>query len=91
MNRAEDMTTWRKEIEHALEMNNEAFDDVVDMIFAGDIDEVFDSGYGCSQGCNFTVWTKDRVYFPVVHDGAEWVGSVPRNPCDEATRHKGGG
>ena len=32
----------------------------------------------------FTVWTKDRVYFPVVYSStSRWVESVPRNPCQE--------
>lgn len=50
----------------------------------------FDNGYGCSEGCPFTLWTATRVYFPVTYDGAESVGSAPRNPCAEATRHVGG-
>lgn len=50
----------------------------------------FHTGYGESCGCAFTAWTETRVYFPVVYDGAEWVGSAPRNPCDEATGHQGG-
>lgn len=37
----------------------------------------------------FTIWTSDRVYFPVQYDGMGWVGSVPRNPCDEATSPMG--
>lgn len=32
----------------------------------------------------FTVWTQDRVYFPVVYSSTScWVESVPRNPCLE--------
>ena len=38
----------------------------------------------------FTLWTKHRVYFPAVYDAGLWVDSVPRNPCQEATRHIGG-
>jgi len=54
------------------------------------LDTKFDDGYGGSNGCRFTLWTRDRVYFPVVYDGSEWVGSVPRDPSDEANRHVGG-
>ena len=54
-------------------------------------DEPFDHGYGGARGCSFTAWTEQRVYFPVEYDGSEWIGSVPRNPCDEATPHQGGG
>ena len=50
----------------------------------------FDDGYGGPEGCWFTVWTTNRVYFPTVYDGAESVRSVPRNPCEEATPHVGG-
>ena len=57
----------------------------------GTLDVAFDAGYGSSHGPQFTAWTADRVYFPVVYDGAEWVGSVPRNPCGQATEHVGGG
>lgn len=54
------------------------------------LDVVFHCGYGHSEGPRFTAWTVNRVYFPVVYDGSEWVASVPRNPCDEVTEHVGG-
>lgn len=38
----------------------------------------------------FTLWTKNRVYFPAVYDGDEWVHSVPRHPNNEATEPVGG-
>lgn len=55
------------------------------------IDYEFDSGYGGEEGVHFTAWTADRVYFPACYDGAEWIEAVPRNPCDQATGHIGGG
>lgn len=55
-----------------------------------ELDKQFDDGFGTSRGCPFTAWSDARVYFPVVYDGKEWVGSAPRNPCDEATEHQGG-
>ena len=33
----------------------------------------------------FTLWTKNRVYFPVVYDNLYWVCSVPRHPNGEYT------
>lgn len=51
----------------------------------------FDDGYGGTRGVPFTAWTENRVYFPVCYDGAEWVGSAPRNICEEHTPHMGGG
>jgi len=50
----------------------------------------FDAGYGGSEGKTFTAWSEKYVYFPVVYDGAEWVGRAPRNVCDEVTDHMGG-
>lgn len=50
----------------------------------------FYTGFGGHEGCPFTAWTETRVYFPVVYDGAEWVESAPRHPCEEATGHVGG-
>ena len=38
----------------------------------------------------FTLWTKERVYFPAEYDSHQWCDSLPRNPCNEATRHVGG-
>lgn len=54
------------------------------------IDYEFNSGYGSSNGPAFTLWTECNVYFPGVYDGAEWIDSVPRNPCNISTAHIGG-
>lgn len=50
-----------------------------------DLDYDFYSGYGASEGPDFTAWTKKMVYFPMSHDGSEWIECVPRNPCDIIT------
>ena len=50
----------------------------------------FNAGYGSHNGKEFTAWSKNYVYFPIVYDGSEWVERAPRNPCLEATRHMGG-
>ena len=55
-----------------------------------EIDREFDSGYGGSEGAPFTAWTEHWVLFPVVYDGAESIGYVPRDPCQIATQHWGG-
>ncbi len=84
-------TTWRKELDDALKANNEDWKDVAgNTLTEKELDTIFDNGYGGSEGCPFTLWTNHRVYFPVVYDGAEWVGSVPRDPCNEKTSHHGG-
>ena len=54
------------------------------------LDYEFDDGYGGSNGVQFTAWTKDIVYFPVVYDGKEWISSISRNPCNKPSGHKGG-
>lgn len=56
-----------------------------------ELDVKFDNGWGGTEGEPFTAWSETRVYFPVCYDGAEWVESAPRNPCDEKTEHVGGG
>lgn len=84
-------TTWRQLIEDEMNRVGDSFDAVEKFNFAkGDLDTVFDGGYGTSRGSPFLLWTKTRVYFPVVYDGAEWAGSVPRNPCDDVCEHHGG-
>jgi hypothetical protein len=50
----------------------------------------FDAGFGGSEGPAVLAWTATRVYFPVVYDGAEWLGSAPRNPQPEGQPHVGG-
>ena len=56
-----------------------------------ELDTKFDAGYGGTGGKSFTAWGEKFVYFPICYDGAEWVGSAPRNPCDIQTPHQGGG
>ncbi len=84
------MTTWRKEISAVFEANKDTWDNVVETtLSSNDLDLEFDSGYGRPEGKPVTLWTKDRVYYPIVYDGSEWVSSAPRNPCTEACEHKG--
>jgi hypothetical protein len=87
-----ELTTWRKLILDAMEANGESWLDVMsEAVGVGDsLDDSFDNGYGGEEGCSFTVWTEDYVYFPICYDGAEWCGSAPRNPNDVALSHQGG-
>jgi hypothetical protein len=84
------MTTWRQELENACELTKDNFDSLVVTLSENELDVEFYDGYGGSEGLPFTAWSKDWVYFPVVYDGSEWVGWVPRNPCDKKTHHVGG-
>ena len=83
--------TWREGLRVAMKCRGEELTDLVSNTLSDDeMDEIFDDGYGRSEGRAFTAWSADHVYFPVVYDGSEWVGSVPRNPNGECTRHIGG-
>ena len=83
------MATWRELIKEAIGGKGDLL--IGNTLSESEMDVEFDNGYGGSEGIPFTAWSKDRVYFPVVYDGAEWVSSVPRNPCAEASDHCGGG
>lgn len=82
-------TNWRIEIQEAAQRAKDSLDGFVCTLDDEGLDRCFGCGYGVSEGAPFTAWTEERVYFPIVYDGAEWVGSAPRNPCDEATVHHG--
>ncbi len=85
------LTTWRKAISEAMVGHGETIEDIIHCTLSPEeLDVEFDDGYGGSEGKPFTAWTKSRVYFPVVYDGAEWAASVPRDPCDESVEHIGG-
>ena len=95
---ARQLTTWRKLIQ--AEMNDwkdDSFDNFVAIDIgyrrwfnhnAPELDEEFDDGYGSSEGRPFTMWTHEWVYFPVVYDGAEWVGRAPRSPMLTADQNE---
>jgi hypothetical protein len=84
-------TNWRTMIGANMAEHGESPDDIVSCTLTDtELDETFDNGFGGSEGKPFTLWTKKRVYFPVVYDGAEWVASVSRRPNGKATPHVGG-
>jgi len=87
----DDMTTWREEIGSEMEKRGETWADVVACTLTdAELDRRFYAGFGGINGTPFTLWTARRVYFPGCYDGGEWVASVPRHPCGEATGHVGG-
>ena len=85
-----DLDSWREMLAEAMEDNGDTGPVVLAPDDAAVWDRQFDSGYGGSQGEQVLAWTKERVYFPVVYDGAEWLGSAPRNPRSEGQEHVGG-
>lgn len=85
------MTSWRAMIREEMDIHNDSFDNVEGCTLTEEeLDSDFDGGFGVAEGKPFTLWTLARVYFPVVYDGSEWVGSAPRHPCAETTAHQGG-
>lgn len=85
------MTTWKQLLTDALKQNGESWNDVESSTLTDkQLKRKFDAGYGGSEGDPFTAWTKNRVYFPAVYDGKEWVASVARNPDGKPTDHIGG-
>lgn len=86
------MATWKMLIQREMDAHGESWAEVCGHTFReGQLDTEFYDGYGSTNGCPFTLWTTHRVYFPIKYDGAEWCGSAPRNPCDEASKHQGCG
>lgn len=86
-----DLTTWQELILDEMTRNKETWADLqFTTLNEEQLIARFDDSYGLEEGKPFTLWTTNRVYFPASYDGAEFVGSVPRNPCPEVTQHIGG-
>ena len=85
------LTTWRALVSTELHNRGEGWEDVVANTMNDEqMDVQFYDGFGVAEGCPFTIWTENRVYFPAVYDGSEWCASVPRHPNGIPTRHVGG-
>jgi hypothetical protein len=85
------ITTWRKQILSTMKENEDLdINNYVCTLTEEELDIEFDCGFGGSKGLSFTLWTTWWVYFPCKYDGAEWCGSVSRNPTKIPTRHQGG-
>lgn len=84
----EDLFSWRELIENEMMYHNETFKDVVSCTLSEEgLDRRFDAGWGSANGEPFTLWTTNRVYFPVEYDGSERVASASRNPDGVAMLH----
>ena len=85
------MENWKTMLDEALKEHGESWADVeANTMTEEEMAKNFDAGFGGTNGRPFTVWTKNTVYFPICYDGAEWVGSVSRNPNGKPTDHQGG-
>lgn len=85
------MATWRRLLLDALTEAGESQFAVESCTLSdGDLDQEFDDMSSTISGAPFTVWTRQRVYFPATYDGQEWVASVARHPDFIPTDHVGG-
>lgn len=86
-----EMSTWKDLIEEAMQERDETLADLESNTLSdADMLKEFNSGCCGTGGAPFTAWTAKTVYFPICHDGAEWVGSVSRHPDGKPTEHQGG-
>ena len=84
------MANWEKMLIDAFKETGDVFEEMETTLTNEELVREFDDGYGCPNGTSFTSWGEKYVYFPLVYDGAEWVGFAPRNVCDIRTSHMGG-
>ena len=71
-----------KDIIEEMEKHGETLSDIVSSTLT-DEDMNDDHYFSKNQRegkISFTIWTKNRVYFPAIYDGWSWVESVSRNP-----------
>ena len=85
------MTTWKKGLKEAFKQNKEDYSKMITTLSKEELEREFNDEYGETQGTPFTAWGEKYVYFPIQYDGSEWVGCAPRNPCNKAMNHQGGG
>mgnify|MGYP003510497222 FL=1 len=85
-------TTWRILLEEAIaEAEGLTLSEAESCTLTDEeLDVEFYAGFGSPNGERFTLWTKNKVYFPVCYDGAEYVGCASRNPDGKPTEHIGG-
>lgn len=83
------MANWKEFLEEEFLERGDDFNKMITTLTDEELTKDFDCGYGGSEGVPFTAWGENYVYFPVVYDGLEWVGSAPRNPNNEITSHIG--
>ena len=84
------MANWGKMLKDEFRDRGDDFAKMKTTLSNEQLNREFNDGYGGSNGDHFTAWGENFVYFPVVYDGAEWVGSAPRNPCNIECSHVGG-
>jgi hypothetical protein len=71
-----EIITWRESLREEMLSQGDPGPVVDYAPSEAEFDVKFDAGYGGSQGPAVLAWTETRVYFPVVYDGTEWLGSA---------------
>lgn len=84
------MANWKEMLIEVFKETGDDFEKMKTTLTDEELVKEFCDGYGGSEGTHFTSWGENYVYFPVVYDGAEWVGYAPRSVCDIKTSHWGG-
>jgi hypothetical protein len=85
-------TTWRVILTKAMALNEETWKNVEAHTFNDETDPYPNlRADRVESRLAFTLWTKDRVYFPATYDGSYWVDWVSRNPDGNAKEAIGGG
>ena len=82
--------TWANMLKEAFAEKEEDYSKMITTLTEAELNKEFNDGFGSSEGKPFTAWGEKYVFFPVVYDGAEWVGCAPRKPSDEKCSHVGG-
>lgn len=72
-----ELTTWRKALDHVRWIVEDQTPIIAVAPDETVLDVQFDPGYDGSEGPAVLVWSEERVYFPAVYDGAEWMASAP--------------
>lgn len=86
--RNKNFDTLKNLIEEAMQEHGENFSDIVSCTLTKEEMELeFENDFGGETSTPFTLWTKNRVYFPTDYDGAQGVKSVSRNPDGKPTQH----
>jgi len=82
--------TWRIYLKDACLETGENVADLVSTLSEEDLDRPFvcPSRWE-SSGVPFQAWGPVFTYFPIEYDGRQWVGFVPRNPCNTPAHPQG--
>ena len=76
------MTTWKELLKQEMKYYN---DDMKNIVSVSPKNLNLDKNSESEDENPFTIWTNDRVYFPMIYNDFGLIESVSRNPNDENT------